>query len=352
MNKQRLWVIVIYTLVIASLSSIGGCGRQRINSESQVALVWPSPPEVPRIRFVKTVHHPTDLDIHENIFVRFVNYLRGKKEISIVSPYGVNMDKEGRFYVVDTYLKQAHVFDLSDNSHHYFPGKGESLLSPIDIAIDDIRGRIYLSDSKKGIVYIYSKDKLEQRGEIKFSGISRPTGLSINSITKELLVVDSEKSKIFRIGLKDHNMKGIIGGEGAEEGMFHAPTHIFTTPDGRIYVSDSLNFRVQIFSPHGEFIRSIGVAGDSPGTFSRPKGVAVDSDGNIYVVDALFDNIQVFDKDGRLLLAFGGPGHDFGKFWLPSGIYIDKDDYIFISDTYNRRVQVFQYLTREVSLKR
>ncbi len=346
--KKYVWCILIVLLASFSWSCFRNSARV---SEPLPNIVWPEPPETPRIRFVKSVSESEDLQIREGAIKRFFRYLGGKKKTSILSPYGVETDEKGRLYIVDGYLKKIHLFDVKDNSYRIFPGKKGKLVSPIDIAIDDTRERIYLSDSKRGIVEIYAKDTLKHRGEIKFSGISRPTGLAINHLTGELLVVDSEKSKIFRIGLKDRFLKGIIGGMGKEEGKFHAPTHIFVTKDGKIYVSDSLNFRVQVFSPHGEFLREIGVAGDTPGTFSRPKGIAVDSDGNIYVVDALFDNVQIFDKEGRLLLAFGSPGHDFGKFWLPSGIYIDGNDRIYVSDTYNKRVQIFQYLKKEVTQK-
>ena len=55
----------------------------------------------------------------------------------------------------------------------------------------------------------------------------------------------------------------------------------------RIYVTDSLNCRIQVFEADGQFQRVFGSAGDGPGHFSRPKGVAVDRAGHVYVVDAL-----------------------------------------------------------------
>ncbi|MEF9438349.1 MAG: 6-bladed beta-propeller [Candidatus Mariimomonas ferrooxydans] len=174
--------------------------------------------------------------------------------------------------------------------------------------------------------------------------LKRPTGIAVNEKTGELLVVDTLNSKIMRYDLKSYGLKGIIGREGSDTGMFHYPTNIFVSRDGLIFVSDSLNSRIQIFSPEWKFLNAFGKPGDSPGYFARPRGVAVDSDGNIYVVDALFDNVQIFDKEGRLLMDFGRPGHGYGEFWLPSGIFIDSNDRIYVSDSYNKRVQVFQYI--------
>lgn len=174
--------------------------------------------------------------------------------------------------------------------------------------------------------------------------MGRPTGIAINPVTGELLVVDTMHSVILRFSLIDHSLKGVIGQEGKETGRFHLPTHISVSPAGNIHVTDSLNFRVQVLSPEGKYVSTFGAAGDSPGFFSRPKGVAVDSDGNIYVVDALFDNVQVFSTEGKLLMSFGKPGKELGEFWLPSGIFIDGKDMIYVSDSYNKRVQIFQYL--------
>jgi sugar lactone lactonase YvrE len=111
-----------------------------------------------------------------------------------------------------------------------------------------------------------------------------------------------------------------------------------------LYVTDTMNFRVQVFSPEGVFIRKYGELGASFGQLSRPKGVAVDSAGQVYVVDAAFANFQIFNRDGQLLLFVGQAGIQPGEFFLPAGMHIDERDRIYVVDQYNRRVQVFQYL--------
>ncbi len=113
--------------------------------------------------------------------------------------------------------------------------------------------------------------------------------------------------------------------------------------EGKLYVVDSMNFRVQILDPEGKVIKTFGNVGDGLGQFARPKGIAVDSDGNIYVIDAAFNNFQIFDSEGRLLLFVGSIGKEPGQFWLPAGAYIDGQDRIYVADQYNFRVQVFQY---------
>ena len=55
--------------------------------------------------------------------------------------------------------------------------------------------------------------------------------------------------------------------------------------DGNVYVTDTMNNRVEIFDADGKFISTFGKNGDGPGYFARPKGIAVDSDGHIWVAD-------------------------------------------------------------------
>lgn len=307
-------------------------------------LIWPPPPEKPRIQFVSSVSAPRDLGIRKSIFQKMFDYLIGKKPSAMVSPYGIEVDREGRVYVVDTFLKTVHVFDVPGNGYYQFPKEPGSLEFPVDLCIDNDTGLIYITDSRAKAVKIYANGGKSFVGLMGQGDLERPTGIAINQKTSELLVVDTLSANIVRYALDSRRMKGLFGLPGRQPGHFHYPTNIFTTPDGRFVVSDSLNFRVQVFSSQGLPVSVFGSRGNRPGSFARPRGVAVDSDGNIYVVDALFDVVQIFDSAGRLLMDFGGPGSDAGKFWLPTGITIDAHDIIYISDSYNNRVQVFKYL--------
>ena len=339
-----------YILLVAFMATIcmvlSGCAGHADLSGIRPDIFWPKPPEIKRIEFVKAVSKPVDLNIRPGVLKRLVNYMVGKAPASIVSSYGIATDAEGRLYVVDTVLKRIHVFDTVGSKYFFFPADRTMLASPVGIAIDK-DGMIYVTDSKRAVVYIF-KDNGKTFVSAMGRGIfKRPTGIAVNPKTSELLVVDTLQSQVFRFDLSNRLPKGSFGKIGAEKGQFHYPTNISVTPTGNIIVSDSLNFRVQVFSPEGRFMFTFGRMGDVPGTFSRPKGVASDSDGNIYVVDGLFDNVQIFDKRGRLLMAFGEHGTGYGDFWLPTGIYIDNNDLIYISDSSNRRVQIFKYLKED-----
>jgi DNA-binding beta-propeller fold protein YncE len=351
-KQQKVLLISVIMLAVTIFAGPSGC-VQTIDKtrEPFPEILWPEPPETPRIRFVGAVSEPEDLQIRAGWFSKFLGYLLGKSETSMVAPYGVEIDDSGRLYVVDTFLRTVHVFDGKGKKYYTFPAEKANLVSPIDIAVDHAGGRIYVSDSKQGVLKIFEDGGKKFVGEAGKGFLGRPTGIAINEKTSELLVVDTASAHIFRYDLQEHQLKAKFGGIGTADGKLNHPTNIWVTGDGIILVSDSLNFRIQAFTPEGRFVGKFGSVGDGPGYFSRPRGVAADSDGNIYVVDGLFDNIQIFDKEFRLLMALGRPGQGYGEFWLPTGIYIDKNDVIYVADSHNKRVQIFQYLKEEAVLE-
>jgi DNA-binding beta-propeller fold protein YncE len=85
-------------------------------------------------------------------------------------------------------------------------------------------------------------------------------------------------------------------------GPFNRPTNIAVGPKGDLYVSDGYgNCRVHRFSATGELKRSWGVPGQGPGEFLLPHGLAVAGDGRVFVCDRENDRIQIFDPDGQYL---------------------------------------------------
>lgn len=83
---------------------------------------------------------------------------------------------------------------------------------------------------------------------------------------------------------------------------FNRPTNIAVGPKGDLYVSDGYgNCRVHRFAPNGELKQSWGVPGQGPGEFFLPHGIAVASDGRVFVCDRENDRIQIFSPDGEYL---------------------------------------------------
>lgn len=84
-----------------------------------------------------------------------------------------------------------------------------------------------------------------------------------------------------------------------------------------------------------------GSYGSGPGQFAAPEGIAVDAHGNVYVSDTYNHRVQVFTNDGTFLMQWGSFGSALGQFYRPMGIAVAADGTIYVSDTWNGRVQVF-----------
>ena len=76
-------------------------------------------------------------------------------------------------------------------------------------------------------------------------------------------------------------------------------------PDGTLYVADNGNYRIDVFDPHGTFLRSWGSFGTDPGQFVSPKGIATDGK-LVYVADDP-GRMVVFDTSGHFVRSFDFP---------------------------------------------
>jgi hypothetical protein len=107
------------------------------------------------------------------------------------------------------------------------------------------------------------------------------------------------------------------GGLGSRPGKFHfiagdpsAPLDVNASitvgPDGNVYVSDSGNARVELFTANGRFIRQFGSYGRGPSQFLLPFDLVADVKGNVYVADDTLENLRKFSPSGKVFWTIGG----------------------------------------------
>jgi len=85
----------------------------------------------------------------------------------------------------------------------------------------------------------------------------------------------------------------------------------------------------------------IGGRNDDPNySFSGVRDLAVDGEGRIYVLDGGNSRVQVFNADGAFLQTFGGPGQDPGHLAQPSNIAV-VGDRVVVNDIGNARLSVW-----------
>jgi sugar lactone lactonase YvrE len=119
-----------------------------------------------------------------------------------------------------------------------------------------------------------------------------------------------------------------VAGDGPD--VFSKPADVLVAPNGDIFVADGHaatgNNRIVKLDRSGRFIKEWGTTGGDHGQFRDPHALAMDSQGRLFVADRANSRIQIFDQDGKHLATWT----QFGR---PSGLYIDGDDVLYAVDS-------------------
>jgi len=184
-----------------------------------------------------------------------------------------------------------------------------------DVAVDST-GRVYLFCRSEHPVLVYERDGRFVRswGE----GVFTMRAHGITMAPDDTIWFTDDGDQTVRRFTRDGRLLQTIGtsGRASDTGYdgksvtsiarggppFNRPTNLAVAPDGDLYVSDGYgNARVHQFSAAGELRRSWGEPGSSPGQFMIPHSVTVHADGRVFVCDRENDRIQIFSPEGEFL---------------------------------------------------
>ena len=340
--------------------------QKRVNFDVS-KIVWPTPPDIARIKFVEQltgekIDFNAPINKPQKTKKSWMDRLAGTKPeadtvqdlpFQLVRTYGVAFDSKGNIYAADQAVGAIFIFspdpDLRFNVKMIRNGK-EAHFGLINGVVLDDNDRLFVTDDSLHKVIVISPQHLE---ETSFGSdvLVRPGGMAIDTENRFLYVVDTGSDVVDVFDADTYKLLRRIGTPGkkhllTDPGNFALPTNVAVNKEGDVYVTDTLNNRVEVFDADGKFVRAFGKPGDGPGHFARPKGIAIDGDGHIWVVDAVQQRVQVFDNEGRLLIYFGQPGNWPGQFSAPYDIAIDtKNNRVITSEQFPGRVQMFRYVT-------
>ena len=339
-------------IALALALAAAGCAQLPDSADSGAPagpLVFPPPPDEPRFVYERTLLSSADVetDSGDAAFRRLVTGAQ-RSGFFLNKPYAVAAHR-GRVFVSDSAERNIKVFDVPQGKF-FTIGETEpgQLVKPLGIDVDSA-GRLYVADATQKMIFIYDRDGKFLRkigGKELFDRISsvtvEPSGRRIYVVDIGGVRSENHRVRVFETATGRHVMD--IGKRGSGPGEFNLPRDMAIGLEGRLYVVDGGNFRVQVFNADGTYRDSFGAVGRQLGNFARPKEIATDRDGNVYVADAAFGNFQIFDPDGGLLMYIGSRSERGGpaEYILPSGIAVDEDGRIFFVDQWFAKVDVFR----------
>ena len=132
-----------------------------------------------------------------------------------------------------------------------------------------------------------------------------------------------------------------FGGRGSNRGELKHPSGIALYRNESIYIADTGNSRIQVFSTAGEFLSEFGEE-----QLSRPYSIAL-YDKWVFVGDVRFNAVLKFQISNNNFICQSA----IGVLSSPFGIAVDTDGEVFVADHNNNRIVVLSLelkLVREI----
>lgn len=349
MPRSRLALAAL--LPLAALLAAGCATTPRAPAQE---IVWPLPPDPPRVKWVRSLVSEQDLGGGAGRSFRRL-LVPERPEDRIDSPTGLALSPDGtRLYVACGPRGRVLELDLARSRlRRVADAEGFAPTMPFDVAVDGA-DRLYVADSAKGLVWVYDRTGTFLR-HVGKGVLERPTGLAIDRTRQVLYVVEGGEAKGQNHQVEVFSLQGehlrTIGSRGGAPGQFNFPARLAVDAEGSLYVADTLNFRVQVFDAAGALVGTFGSQGSAPGQFLKVKGLAFDTFGNLHAVDSEQSLVQILNARHQPLMAYGGRGYRPELMLVPSPIVIDASNTIYVADYGANRVNQYQLfnVTKEES---
>ena len=286
-------------------------------------------------------------------------------------PSSVAFDVDGNMYVADRSNYRVQVLSAATGEWTSLGALGNAsgsdpgeFASPGGVAVDS-DGHIYVADANNHRIQIRNAATGEWTSWQAAGGGS---GTALGEFSSPQHVAVDAAGNVYVADASNHReqRRAADTGEwtawgtsdltrGSEPGEFNNPRNVAIGNDGKVYVADALNHRIQIYDSVTDgwtvWSKDGGGSGTEPGEFSRPFGVDVDHEGNVYVADTFNNRVQRRDAQTGEWTVWqatgGGSGSGLGGFNRPSGVAVDGRGNLYVTETGNHRLQVLSAATGE-----
>lgn len=279
---------------------------------------------------------------------QYLYSITGARGNKLLSPVGVAVAPDGRVFVVDFGRRRISAFTNRGRFLYAFnktdkvekTDKGV-LVNPVHLAL--LNNELWVTDRRQKAIFIYALDGTFKRRfkplnedlawgplAIAFSRAGELRATDVGSALDHRLVYFSKEGS--RTATVGETVQVTVLDD--SPGGFYFPNGIAVARDGKVFVSDGDNRRVQVFGDKGEFVQFVDTSG-------VPRGVAIDSEQRLYVVDAVAHTVDIYSLKGEPLTKFGSQGFGPGQFNFPNDVALDARGRVYVSDRSNGQVQVW-----------
>jgi DNA-binding beta-propeller fold protein YncE len=318
---RRNAAILALTLVVAII--VAGCSSDQGSKKDgeDLFLFFPVPPAKPRVQYVTSFSDSSVVAKPKSSFEMFALGTKPEPPQRITKPYGLAA-RDGVVYVCDIRGGNVTRVDFKSQAFDRMGTNGPGALrNPINMVIDPLGFKFVVDAGRKQVVVFGPDEKYARAFTVPEP--CHPVDVAVwgneifvldNDKTPQIVVFDRVSGKVIRT----------LGSRGKEPGRFNFPSSICIDPEGFLYVSDTVNARMQKLTREGEEVWIRGGRGYHLQQFNCPKGVRAGPDGIIYIVENAFELVKLYNAKGQILMFFGGPGTRPGSMLLPSSVAVDE----------------------------
>ena len=195
-----------------------------------------------------------------------------------------------------------------------------------------------------------------------------PWGISVTE--DNVFVTDLFLHALLQFRTKDCKLVRRTGTEGAGEGQLDRPRGLCSDYNGDVYVADTRNYRISVFSKQLQFLKCLGTqqlkipvdvkvtpnslvilnwcpncihfysrSGDlfsscvtqgEDGMVCQPFFFCLDTAGNILITEIMRHDVKILSPSGHSIHKIGKEGHGRGEFDYPQGICASELGTIFV----------------------
>jgi len=213
------------------------------------------------------------------------------------------------YLAVNPVTNEAYVSDRPTGSIYVYDAQGTYLRAfqpppeiagwqPLGLSFD-AAGNLYVTDvgAVPNVVREFDASGKQVRVLGATAGLSFPNGVAVDG-AGYVYVTDSNNGRLLVFG-QDGNVLATVS-RGTGKGNLGLPRGVAIDPQGRVYVVDTSAHSVFVYGGYTagatalEFLGSFGTQGVGNGEFAYPNGIAVDARGRLYVADSANDRVQLW----------------------------------------------------------